>query len=332
MSEKLLPPNATPLERAIVELIDRRFSADAFSVPIEPLWDIENCPEALLPWLAWAVSADAWHDGPDGWSLETRREVLRTNSKIHKRKGTVASVKESLATQGVIVDLTEWWQATPPDAPHTFFLELCLNSNFEQFDAKELTGEFYDTLCRDVDAVKPARSHYEFRLKAVFDGGLVMGDSLSFSSFAVRKAQLLHQEKSFNINANVTSAAALNLFGFSEHKSRLTHQEKTFNIDARIRPAAGLSLFGFSSFKADPRFVSLRFKEGMTVRPASPLHFFGFAYVKTTPSFTKVSLGMDLSVVTVGAAHLFAFVNMRMRVAQDETLDPVWDVAGGQVS
>lgn len=54
----LLPPNATELERALELLIDARIGD--ISTPLRDLWSAENCPEALLPWLAWALSVDQW--------------------------------------------------------------------------------------------------------------------------------------------------------------------------------------------------------------------------------------------------------------------------------
>ena len=50
MANHLLPPNATPQERAVSETLSR---TETISVPIRELWRPQECPARLLPWLAW---------------------------------------------------------------------------------------------------------------------------------------------------------------------------------------------------------------------------------------------------------------------------------------
>lgn len=95
MTDKsLLPPNATPQERAL-DLATARVG----NVPVmaRDMWNPQTCPEALLPWLAWALAVDEW-DG--NWPVATKRAVIAASAAIHRKKGTPASIKAALAAAG----------------------------------------------------------------------------------------------------------------------------------------------------------------------------------------------------------------------------------------
>ncbi len=95
MTARLLPPNASPLERAMADALGARFDR---AVPVRDLWSPERCPEALLPWLAWAVSVDVWDDG---WPLEARRRVVAESLARHRIKGSRAAVETAVAAFGL---------------------------------------------------------------------------------------------------------------------------------------------------------------------------------------------------------------------------------------
>lgn len=90
----LLPPNRTEAEEAL-DLATARIGA--VPVPNAALWNPDTCPAALLPWLAHALSVDEWDPR---WSEEVQRAVIRASIEVHRRKGTVASVKRALAAAG----------------------------------------------------------------------------------------------------------------------------------------------------------------------------------------------------------------------------------------
>lgn len=90
----LLPPNATPLERAL---------AKASAMPHRPedirkLWNHRTCPLRLLPWLAWAWSVDEWDPA---WTEAQQRAMVGASIKLHKKKGTVWAVREALLRSGL---------------------------------------------------------------------------------------------------------------------------------------------------------------------------------------------------------------------------------------
>lgn len=70
---RLLPVGSSPLEvaaaRACAEI-------EKIPIPLRRLWNPDNCPVNLLPWLAWAYSVDRWDSE---WPEETKREVVRAS-------------------------------------------------------------------------------------------------------------------------------------------------------------------------------------------------------------------------------------------------------------
>lgn len=89
----LLPPSSTALERALAQ------TSGKFNPPeiVRSLWNADTCPEAILPWLAWAVSVDEWDHT---WSIERKRNAIRAAREIHKRKGTPLAIRRALETVG----------------------------------------------------------------------------------------------------------------------------------------------------------------------------------------------------------------------------------------
>lgn len=95
----LLPPNATKQERDISLALDR-----LPAVPIKTLWTPATCPEAQLPWLAWALSVDEWDAA---WPVETKRQVIAASIEQHRKKGTVGALRRALQRLGYEVEIDE---------------------------------------------------------------------------------------------------------------------------------------------------------------------------------------------------------------------------------
>ena len=94
MTETLLPPNASELERAMESVTAR---LGQVPLPIRALWDADTCPAHLLPWLAWAFSVDEWD--PD-WPEAAKRASIRDAARIQRHKGTVWAIRRVLANAG----------------------------------------------------------------------------------------------------------------------------------------------------------------------------------------------------------------------------------------
>lgn len=103
MTDSLLPSNATALETAAELSIGTRIDA------IEPdgirtIGDATVCPEAFLPFLAWARSVDVYDTS---WSVQTRRDVIAAAMAVHRIKGTPQSLINALAAMGIAAAVEE---------------------------------------------------------------------------------------------------------------------------------------------------------------------------------------------------------------------------------
>ena len=163
MSDKptLLPPNATPLERALEQALAR---IEDVPVPVDTLWDPWRCPAELLPWLAWACSVDEWD--PD-WPEHVKRRVIAAAPDVHRLKGTCAAVERALRAIGVFAEIVAWWQASPRGTPGTFSVTAWVNEQLHTGGAV-LT----DRVQRQIDAIvrcaKPVSRAYDLLVGVLF--------------------------------------------------------------------------------------------------------------------------------------------------------------------
>ncbi|WP_324026097.1 phage tail protein I [Aeromonas caviae] len=120
MSE-LLPPSATPQERALAETAAR---VSTVPTPARDLWNPDTCPVELLPWLAWAFSLDDWDMT---WTEAQQRAAVKASYSVHRYKGTIGSVKDALQALGLGVQVQEWFNQIPAGDPYTYRLLLEVN-------------------------------------------------------------------------------------------------------------------------------------------------------------------------------------------------------------
>ncbi|MFK7866218.1 MAG: phage tail protein I [Alphaproteobacteria bacterium] len=104
-TQTILPPNATPLERAAEQATATRI--EAIPVPIENLINVDHCPAGFLPFLAWGLSVEDWDSD---WSDNIKRQVIKSSFAIHKIKGTVAAVEMALNALDIPAILQEWFE------------------------------------------------------------------------------------------------------------------------------------------------------------------------------------------------------------------------------
>lgn len=142
----LLPPNATPQERALSLSTAR---AGGVPVPIRDLWNPETCPLDILPWLAWTLSVDTWN--PE-WPENIKRAVVAAAVPTARLKGTAKAVKDSLSALGASTALVEWFQKDPVGTPHTFTVYIV---------APDTSVEMQAAMHSEIRRTKPLRSHYD---------------------------------------------------------------------------------------------------------------------------------------------------------------------------
>ncbi len=112
----LLPPNATPFERALEAAL-----AQDVDIPIRKLWSSADCPVDMLPWLAWALGVEEWDSD---WPEPVKRAAVSNAIAVHREKGTLAGLKRVLDTAGAEYEYVE----RPAGVPMTAKLSI-LNSN-----------------------------------------------------------------------------------------------------------------------------------------------------------------------------------------------------------
>lgn len=159
MSASLLPPNASPLERALVATAAARLAQLDPSV-ITRLRDPATCPVELLPWLAWAHAVDEWSDD---WPEETRRAVIAASIAVHRSRGTVASVRRVIVAFGVRPEDIEIHERLDGYSWECYGITL----------GTPITVALAQTIKRALDSVAPARCRLVWiraRVALVHDG------------------------------------------------------------------------------------------------------------------------------------------------------------------
>ncbi|EKO3414769.1 phage tail protein I [Vibrio fluvialis] len=144
MSNRVLPPNASRLERDVVEAI-----TPPLPVSIRDVWDPWACPAAFLPYLAQSFSVDRWDSN---WSEQEKRAAIDAAFFVHKHKGTISAVRRVVEPLGYLIDVVEWWEKIQKGAPHTFELIVGVLD-------KGITDEMYAQMTSLIDDAKPLRSH-----------------------------------------------------------------------------------------------------------------------------------------------------------------------------
>lgn len=161
----ILPPNATPLLRALEATMRARLFIDH---PIADLLDPDRCPAHLLTFLAWAMSVDVWRDE---WPEHVKRARIKASLAVHRRKGTAAAVREVVASFGGQVIMREWFElqaAGIPAPPGTFTLTL----NVAGASGYTATAQYVDDIIAEVNRTKPVRAHFTFTQGIVARGDI----------------------------------------------------------------------------------------------------------------------------------------------------------------
>lgn len=196
----LLPHNATLLERSL----ERAGELGVDTEIIRGVADSARCPPSFLPWLGWALKVEGWEAA---YTDAQRRELIREAIPVHKTKGTVGAIRRVLKAVRVNAEFKEWHQIQNA-APYTFQVTAWANDN-RPGEGSIISPELGERLRALVDAAKNERSHYEFRLGARFDGGLVLGNA--FQARAVQHRSMDAQAVPFDPMAQtVLFANALN--------------------------------------------------------------------------------------------------------------------------
>lgn len=149
MPDDLLPPNATPKDRAIAQACA---SLGDLPSPLRAIWNPDTCPLGLLPWLAWALGVDDWDAD---WPESTQRAVIRAAIPLRRIRGTRAAVENAVRPYGSTLVLREWWETSPPGTPHTFQVLINYGAGMET-----VTAKYQADIVTAINRAKPLRSHF----------------------------------------------------------------------------------------------------------------------------------------------------------------------------
>ena len=183
MTNSLLPPNATRLERALeaggARIVDVHAPADID----DPMF----CPVEVLPWLAWGLSVDTWDAD---WSEADKRAAVAGSIELHRRKGTRMSVETVLARFDQLARLVEWHEATPRRVPHTFDVILPMVTKGAAHGGRRASAAFADAIIREVARVKPLREHMRLVQKIDVAGAIGLQGVIRAFSYTRADAEM----------------------------------------------------------------------------------------------------------------------------------------------
>ena len=107
MTAEVLPPNATPFERAFDAVSADRWNALDVEV-VQRFSDPWNCPAHMLNFLAYERSVDIWDVE---WPEDKKRSVIASAPANHRKKGTLGGVRRYVEIAGGEIVQT----VTPPE-------------------------------------------------------------------------------------------------------------------------------------------------------------------------------------------------------------------------
>jgi len=177
MSKSLLPINASEL---LKDLENSSLKATSLEALNRYVTNPDLAPDNILPWLAFSVSVDDWSDN---WPKVIKREMIKNSISLHQIKGTKRAIKKALEIIGVAGEIVEWWELNPRMTPHSFNITAYLNDNINEYADVIIGLDTQKKLINLIENVKPARSHFNFKLGARFESQISYGVSSKVKQF-----------------------------------------------------------------------------------------------------------------------------------------------------
>lgn len=163
--QHLLPPNATPLEKAVMLAVLKQYAKLPLNIK-RSLWNPNTCPVELLPWLAGTVGLQEWNNN---WTEHIKRAQIRDAIVVAKKRGTLGAIKRSLNNYGVTVAIKPWFEYEPKKEPYTFDVTVVID---EQTASGVNNVELLESVQRDIERNKSLRDHYTLTQGVQLRGGL----------------------------------------------------------------------------------------------------------------------------------------------------------------
>lgn len=173
----LLPPNATPLERALEHGTAQLSDVTA---PIDTLVNPATIAAELLPWLAYGLSVDSWKAS---WPEALKRRAVAGSIALHRIKGTRRSVEMVLARIDELARVLEWHEDPARLSPNTFEVDLPLVTTPGAAGGDRAKAAIVDEIIAEVGKVKPLREHLTVVQSIMLEGGVGIQGALRLTSY-----------------------------------------------------------------------------------------------------------------------------------------------------
>ncbi|HIA5986355.1 TPA: phage tail protein I, partial [Escherichia coli] len=126
---------------------------------------VDNLDSVVLDHLAWQWNADTWRDS---WPVSLKRSVFKSIIRTKRIKGTRAAVEDVVNSLGGEVNITEWFETSPPGEPYTASIVASINS----FDGAVPSKEMLEDTLRSIKSAKSARTLFTFSQATNVSGGV----------------------------------------------------------------------------------------------------------------------------------------------------------------
>lgn len=92
---------------------------------------------------------DRWDDT---WPEAIKRSVIRSSFYVHAHKGTIGALRRVVEPFGYLIEVIEWFKATPPAVPGTFALKIGVSE-------AGISEQTYQELTWLIDDARPVSRH-----------------------------------------------------------------------------------------------------------------------------------------------------------------------------
>ena len=162
---KILAPNFSEFEIALCKAV----CTHQLPVNLDINWNTDLMAVNLLPFGAWQLSLDEWNTN---WPESVKRAQIKIAPIVHRKKGTIGSIRRILSAFGAACTIKEWWQKVPKGIPHTFDIMLM----FSNINGAQPTSEYLNNVLKMIEATKPERSHFTFSVASnIINENVIIG-------------------------------------------------------------------------------------------------------------------------------------------------------------
>ena len=88
---------------------------------------------------------EAWRSE---WPEAIKRALVRNAIQVQRQRGTLKSVRDTVASFGGAISIREWWQTAPKGTPHTFELVFTMTGQ----DGEQVSAAFVQDVMAEVCA------------------------------------------------------------------------------------------------------------------------------------------------------------------------------------